>query len=84
MSDEKLVQSYQDARLVNLAEHLIFPMLLTQLETRIELMCVDFRSGKSDFIAHVAYITAIKDQISELKLLQSRGNRAYAKLNPET
>lgn len=69
-----------DARLVNLAEHLIFPMLEAKISQKINEATGRLRNGEKDFLTEIAYIAALQELALELKHSQKRGALAFKKL----
>jgi hypothetical protein len=81
--DEKLVNIMNEARMIAASEDLIFPMIDLMIQNRIDMACGRFQSGSTDFVADVAYITALKDLSIDLKSKQLKGNRVAEKIyNP--
>ncbi len=81
MTDEKLATHMHDARLIAACDTIIYPLLETRIGMRLNIACARFREGKTDFVADIAYITGLQDLVTELKQLQTKGNRAYEKLH---
>mgnify|MGYP000691560626 CR=1 FL=1 len=79
--EEKLVQALNESRMINSAENVIFPLMETMIAQRLELACAEFRGGKTDLTAHIAYIAGLKDLINSMKRIQTNGNIAHQKLN---
>jgi len=73
----------QDARLISASEQVIFPMIDKMIQDRVEVACGKFRSGSTDFIGDIAYITSLKDIYENLSALQRNGMAAYEKLIKE-
>lgn len=70
-----------DARLVNMAEHLIYPMIDKKIISLNMEMVAKFKNGQKDFISEVAKLSVYMDLIEDLKQIQTKGNKAYSKLN---
>lgn len=80
MNTEKLFTEMNDARLISMGEHLLYPLLTKHVEQKLEVMCAKFRAGQKDFIIEIAEITYIKDLLSELQSIQTKGHKARIKL----
>lgn len=78
--DEKTWGLVQDARLINLSESLLFPLLDKMIEERVDLMIAKFNGGETELLAHVAMIASLKDFKIKLKQAQAKGNREAAKI----
>ncbi len=72
-----------DARLVNMAEHLIYPLIQNKITDLNVEMNAKFKNGQKDFIAEVAKLSVYLDLIDDLKSIQTKGNQEYKKLNNE-
>lgn len=81
MDDEKLVNLMNEARMISAADNIIYPLMEYKIKMRLELACGKFRDGQTSFIDDLAYITALKDIMQELKSKQDNGNRAIQKLH---
>lgn len=80
MSDEKLISALNEARMLNAAENVIYPVIEDMIQKRISLACSEYRAGKVDALAHIAYIAGLKDLSNQLKAIQTKGNQANIKL----
>jgi hypothetical protein len=81
MKDQELVELLNSARMVSAAENVIFPLLMDKIAQRLDLACSEFRGGKTEnLIAHIGYITGLKDMLNELKRIQVNGNKAQIQL----
>lgn len=84
MSDEKLVSLMNDTRLIAACDNVIFPMLENFIQRKLEAVCAEFRGGQTNsLLAGVAYMTAIKDVLNDLKAKQLAGNKAIHKLHDQ-
>lgn len=83
MIDEYLVTIANDARLVNAADHIIYPLIKKLSQERINLASSKFMGGEVNFVADIAYIQALKDIENHLKRLVTSGNRANSEMNKE-
>lgn len=82
MSDEKLVSMMNDTRLIAACDNVIFPMLENFMQRKLEAVCAEFRGGQTNtLISSIAYITALKDILNDLKAKQLAGNKAIQKLH---
>jgi hypothetical protein len=81
--DEKKLGKMNDARLVNMADHLIYPLLKTMIELRLNTACAAFSGGSRDFVADIAYIQGLKELEQKLKRMQQEGNAVNAELEIE-
>lgn len=77
---EKLIALSNDARLVNLAEQLIFPLIENMRQRRVETMLHKYADSKHEYLADVAYIAALNELMQHLRLIQSRGNKAISNI----
>ncbi len=77
---EKLQERARDARLVNLADHLIFPFIVEMKEQQLNRMLWKFQKGEKDFLSEVAYVQAIEDLRIFLGGKQTKGEKAFAEL----
>lgn len=82
--DELLIQAMQDSRLLNAVEHILTPLLDKKAQDRIALACARFRAGEKDFIADIAYISAIQELNAELNQKKLKGNNAIKKLDEKS
>lgn len=82
--DEKKLKLATDARLVNLAEHLIFPLLEQNIKTVHSHMVSKLQAGEKDFLADVAKLAAYQEIHDQLKRTQHHGNKADAEVHPLT
>lgn len=76
----KLFSDMNDARLINMGEHLLKPILKKHIEQRVSTMCSKFNGGETNFVKDVAQISYIHDLLNELKTIQIKGNKAMEKL----
>ena len=76
MTDEKLVELMNDARLISACDNVIFPLLRQRIDNRIRIACAQFRGGKTDFIADIAYIAGLEDVLVDLASKQTQGHKA--------
>lgn len=74
---EKLMKQGNDARLVNLAEQLIYPLLQVMRDQRTTLMINELTLGKLEHAHHVAYLKALEDVRIHLEHIQKRGEKAF-------
>jgi len=84
MANQKLetdIQKMNDGRLLNGAEHIVFPLINKMITDRVNLACVNFSAGKTEFIADIAFISGLKEIEQKLKRIQNEGNQAHDKLN---
>lgn len=81
MSDEKLVAQMNDARLLNAVDNVLVPALEHKISVKLEQACARFRGGETSFLAEVAYMTAIKDLLLEIRQKQTRGHQAIKELH---
>ena len=77
---EKEIEQMNDSRLINLAEHLIYPLLDKFVAEKVEEAISKFKDGETSFLSEVAYMSALKDLQISLKGKQLRGNKALNKL----
>lgn len=77
--NEKELNQIRDARLVNMSEHLLYPMLEEDISRIINQACSRFRAGEKDFQNEIAQITHIQDMLIRLKQIQQKGNHALSK-----
>jgi len=80
MTDEKLVNLMNEARMISASQNVLYPMLEDMIQKRLDLACSEFRGGKVDMLPHIAYITSLKDLLGLLKRTQVAGNRASIEL----
>lgn len=76
MIDEKMMAWAHDARLINLSEGVLFPMLQKAREEAVQAMCSKFRAGNHDLLTEVARVVAYDDFILKLRAVQQKGNKA--------
>jgi hypothetical protein len=80
--DEKKLKLAMDARLVNLAEHLIFPLLEQYIKNVTSHMVARLNAGERDFVADVAKIAAYQELFDQLRRTQYHGNKADSQIHP--
>lgn len=76
MTDEKLVNAMNDARLISACDNVIFPILQLRIENRIKTACAAFRAGQREFSGDIAYIAGLQDLMSDLSMKINQGNKA--------
>lgn len=81
MNEEKLGEIMRDARMISAYEHLLFPALSANLDRKVEELCAKYVGGNRDLIGDIAQIAYIKELISQFKLTQTKGSKAYEKLH---
>ncbi len=79
--DEKLVEAMNTGRMVSAAEQVIYPLIQSMIQDRIKLATSEFRGGKLEHAAHIAYIAGLQDLENTLKNMQTKGQQASAALN---
>lgn len=77
---EALQSKARDARLVNLAEHLIFPYIEDMQKQYMAILINKFAKGEKDFLSEVAYLKAIEDLRIYLTGTKNKGTHAFEKL----
>ena len=82
-SDEKLAELMTQGRLIAASDQVLYPMIQKKIQERLTLACAKFTGGELNFLADIAYISALKQIESELKSIQKQGNNAFVKLNKE-
>lgn len=82
-SHEKLYALAHDARLVNLSEGLLFPLLERKKESQIALLCSKFEGGETNLLTDIAKVSVYRELIAELKRVQAKGNTASQEINNE-
>ena len=81
MKDQELVELLNSARMISAAENVIYPLLKDKIAQRLDLACAEFRGGKTEnLIAHIGYITGLKDMLNEMRKIQTAGNKAQIQL----
>lgn len=80
-SGDELFSIAHDARLVNLSEGLLFPLLERKQENQVALLCAKFEGGDSNLLTEVAKLSVIRGLIQELKRVQAKGSKAAEELN---
>ncbi len=80
MAQDKLVEAMNDARLLAACDNLIFPLIEQRISDRLNVACANYRAGKTDFLADIAYVTGLQDIKAELQRVQTVGNKAIEKL----
>ena len=81
MSEEKLLQSAANARLIHLNEQLLFPLLQGKIDERIASLCEALKAQGEVKLSDVAYIAACRDLLQELNSKARHGEHAAKKLN---
>lgn len=81
MSDEQLVNFANDARVINAADQVIFPLLRKLKDDRLNLAAGKFLNGEASFIGDIAYIQALRDIENQLRKMVTAGNKANMELN---
>jgi hypothetical protein len=81
MDVQKLVTLSGDARLISASDQIIFPLIKSLQQSRLDQACSRFLAGESHFIGDIAYIQGLKDLETRLKRLQAEGNKAFEELN---
>lgn len=74
--DERLMALAQDARLLNVSEGVLFPLLEGMRENAIVLLCSKYRGGDTNLVAETARIAVLDDILNLLKTKQKVGNKA--------
>jgi hypothetical protein len=64
-----------DARLIHATEQVVMPVLRKLLEDKLNEATGLVRSGKYDFIAQIAYVTAIQDVMTRLERMKNKGTK---------
>jgi hypothetical protein len=72
-----------DARLVNLSEGLLFPLLERKKESQVNVICSKFEGGETNLLTDIAKLSVYKGLIEELKRIQAKGNNATERINNE-
>lgn len=80
MEIEKLVSQANDAKLLHLCEHTIYPLIDKLRSATVARMCSELKSGKREFLADVGYVAALTDIANELHRIQRNGMTAHGKL----
>lgn len=80
--NEFLMRLTQDARLVNVAEHLLYPLLEQWIAQKNETIRQHIRSNATDreLLIACSELAFMKDFLDQLKNVQRKGNSAIAKL----
>ena len=81
---ERMTQLMNDARLLNMTESVLYPLLQKHMDQKVKQMCARFRSGHTEFIQDVAQLSYIEELTSELTRKQAQGNRARKDLTDGT
>lgn len=77
---EKLTSQMNDARLINMSEQVLYPLLQRHADDRVKVMCSRFRDGETNFVRDVAQISYIQELLGELNRKQIKGNKARKEL----
>jgi hypothetical protein len=83
MTDEKLAQVFSEGRMIAAVDNVIFPLIDSMIEIRRLGMVSRFTSGKTDFIADAAYMTALSEIKTILKQKQIEGQKAFHRLDQQ-
>ncbi len=78
--DEKKHMLANDARMLNLASDVIYPKLDKLMNDRLSQIVGRFNGGEKEFLADVAYISALVSLKTDLLQTQTRGNKALESL----
>lgn len=70
-----------DARLINISEGVLFPLLKQREENQIALLCAKFDGGDSNILTDVAKLSAFREITRELKRIQTKGHQASEEIN---
>lgn len=81
--DERKLKLAMDARLVNLAEHLIYSLLDQYIANVTSQMVAKLNAGERDFVADVAKVAAYKELSDHLRRIQHHGNKMDATIHPQ-
>lgn len=81
--EEKHHSAMQDARAINMAEGLIFPLIDKMISQKTEVMVSEFNGGKKEFIGNAAAISALYELKQILKSKQLQGNSILERINNE-
>lgn len=81
MNDESLFSLMNDSRIISASENVIFPLIRLKIKQRIDLACSKFVGGEINFISDIAYIQGLKEIESQLRRMQTEGNKANLELN---
>lgn len=81
MTEEKLVELMSEARLISAADNILYPLIEKKIQQRLDLACGKFLAGERDFVAEIAYISAFKEILGDLKSKQNQGNKAIQALH---
>lgn len=72
------------ARLVNMADQILYPMIDQMIQHKLEEATAKFRGGKAEsFIHEVSYMAALQDLRQRLTQIQKKGNKIIEQ-NQET
>lgn len=83
MDADKLASLMNESRLISAADNVIFPLIKLKQQQRMDLACSKFTGGKTDFIADIAYIQALKEIEMQLRQMQTAGNKINYELNKD-
>lgn len=79
-TQERLLNSAANAKLVHLNDSVIFPKLNQRAEMELASMCEEFKRLGTVKVSSIAYITAIRDLMQELNGIARHGDKAAATL----
>ena len=78
---QELHSLMHDARLLNVSEAVLRPLLDKKIEIQIGLICAKFEGGSTDILTDVAKLCAFRDIQRELKKIQQKGSTAMEELH---
>lgn len=80
INQDKLIEEMNEGRMIGLAAPVLVPILQNSLDLELDILVREFRTGKTEFLTHVAKISYIMELMQILKNKERRGQRASEKI----